>query len=289
MRWETTTCHGCGEKYGYNAASPRVTLESLDCKECQRVLRIAEEFGDTETGQQLLFAEHPDVVAHLEKRKKHQAEFVAQIKEAMEKKEHEDALKIVPEVDITPLWKAGEILSSDDREKYQAVISIGFDGEDHPDGWLKFEGEKKRLRIQDWRVPAHFIRGEGGTPGLGRDGWCQPEQLKELLEFIPRVTGRLLVHCYAGHSRSTAATLIFYAFRMGVGKEKEAVEKLFEHSKNISPNPWMVALADCVMERKGNLFEAAAVYDKWVDYPEVMQTIDYARVYYKRHQGLTAF
>ena len=55
-------CSGCGVRIQYNGYKPR---RSLDCKLCQKTVKVAEEYGDTEEGLRLLHAHEPFVVKWL--------------------------------------------------------------------------------------------------------------------------------------------------------------------------------------------------------------------------------
>lgn len=67
---------------------------------------------------------------------------------------------------------------------------------------------------------------------------------------------RLLVHCHAGISRSSAIALTILAARMGPGSERRAAEELFRIRPEAVPNLHVVALADRILARGGHLLEA---------------------------------
>lgn len=62
---KVATCSGCGARIQYNGYKPR---RSLDCDTCLKVLKVAEEYGDTEQGLRLLHITEPGVVKHLARR-----------------------------------------------------------------------------------------------------------------------------------------------------------------------------------------------------------------------------
>ncbi|MEE8271619.1 MAG: protein tyrosine phosphatase [Alphaproteobacteria bacterium] len=66
----------------------------------------------------------------------------------------------------------------------------------------------------------------------------------------------LLVHCFAGVSRSTAAALIALSLR-AEGREAEAARHLRQHAPHAHPNRRIVALADRLLDRDGRLVAAA--------------------------------
>jgi predicted protein tyrosine phosphatase len=70
--------------------------------------------------------------------------------------------------------------------------------------------------------------------------------------------GVLLVHCHAGISRSTAATLMILAQGQPREGEHELVERLLQIRPQAWPNSRMIAFADELLDRKGRLFAATA-------------------------------
>jgi predicted protein tyrosine phosphatase len=66
----------------------------------------------------------------------------------------------------------------------------------------------------------------------------------------------LLVHCWAGISRSTAAAYILLCDRLGPGSETEIAQSLRYRAPHACPNPLMIRLADRLLERNGRMIEA---------------------------------
>lgn len=66
----------------------------------------------------------------------------------------------------------------------------------------------------------------------------------------------LLVHCWAGISRSTAAAYILLCDRLGAGCEAEIARALRYRAPHAYPNPLMIRLADAMMTRNGRMIEA---------------------------------
>ena len=81
------------------------------------------------------------------------------------------------------------------------------------------------------------------------------DDLVSALEF-DRPEERLLVHCHAGISRSSAIALAILAGRMGAGNERIAVGELFRIKPEAVPNLHVVTLADRLLARDGQLLEA---------------------------------
>jgi predicted protein tyrosine phosphatase len=84
------------------------------------------------------------------------------------------------------------------------------------------------------------------------------ERLVELaerlrVELLRTTSGRVLVHCEAGVSRSAAAALIMYAVWLGAGREQEALDRVLAQRAIARPNRLMVAMADQLLGRHGSL------------------------------------
>lgn len=71
----------------------------------------------------------------------------------------------------------------------------------------------------------------------------------------------LLIHCMHGVGRSAAAALAILADRLGAGREKDAVAKLFAMRPEATPNLVITALADRALDRNGALTSALAQYE----------------------------
>jgi predicted protein tyrosine phosphatase len=80
-----------------------------------------------------------------------------------------------------------------------------------------------------------------------------------LAEGLRSDTGRVLIHCEAGVSRSSAAALIMYAYWLGPGREQEAMKRVLSQRPVAIPNRRMVELADRLLGRAGHLVEALTV------------------------------
>jgi predicted protein tyrosine phosphatase len=66
----------------------------------------------------------------------------------------------------------------------------------------------------------------------------------------------LLVHCWAGISRSTAAAYILLCDRLGAGCEADVARALRYRAPHAYPNPLMIRLADAALERRGRMVES---------------------------------
>ena len=66
----------------------------------------------------------------------------------------------------------------------------------------------------------------------------------------------LLVHCWAGVSRSMAAAYIILCDRLGPGKEVRIAQELRTRAYYAWPNALMIRLADEALKREGRMIEA---------------------------------
>jgi predicted protein tyrosine phosphatase len=82
-------------------------------------------------------------------------------------------------------------------------------------------------------------------------------------ELPPDAT--LLVHCYAGVSRSPAAAYVLACAASVAGDERAIAQRLREASPKATPNALMVCLADEILQRGGAMREAIAGIGRGAD------------------------
>jgi len=142
---------------------------------------------------------------------------------------------------------AGKILCSPrKRAEFGYLVSIGAPEEREPAGFRNI-ARRIRLVFEDAMTAA-----EGG-PSRG--------EIDKLIDFSRSVDfskGRLLVHCQAGISRSSAAAMIVLAALFGPGREGEAVDFVFRSHPQAKPNRRMLELADGLLAAEGRLLAAGA-------------------------------
>jgi predicted protein tyrosine phosphatase len=82
--------------------------------------------------------------------------------------------------------------------------------------------------------------------------------VRELLDFVGSWdrAAPLLIHCFAGVSRSTAAAFISVCALAPRRDEAEIAQALRAASPTATPNPRLVALADAVLGRAGRMSRA---------------------------------
>jgi predicted protein tyrosine phosphatase len=92
------------------------------------------------------------------------------------------------------------------------------------------------------------------------EGHVLPEDahVDQLLDFVRAWDKRdpLLIHCYAGVSRSTAAAYISYLALHPDACEEETAQRLRQLSPTATPNARLVALADAALKREGRMIAA---------------------------------
>lgn len=93
-----------------------------------------------------------------------------------------------------------------------------------------------------------------------REGFVQPDtcHVAEMLAFFRSWDQQapLLIHCYAGVSRSTAAAFIGACALRPDGRETVLADRLRAASATATPNLRLVALADTLLGRNGRMVEA---------------------------------
>ena len=93
-----------------------------------------------------------------------------------------------------------------------------------------------------------------------QDGMTPPgeDHVRDILDFAGRWDRRkpMVVHCYAGISRSTASAYIIAAALAPHRDEFELARKLRDLSPSATPNPRLVALADRMLGRQNRMVEA---------------------------------
>jgi predicted protein tyrosine phosphatase len=120
------------------------------------------------------------------------------------------------------------------------LVSIG---EPHNELPLGFNNVARRLRL----LFADHVDGEYGPAEE------DVRRIIELAESLRTSAGKVLIHCEAGVSRSSAAGLTMYAYWFGVGREREALEWVLAQRPIARPNRRMVSLADELLGRGGRL------------------------------------
>lgn len=150
-----------------------------------------------------------------------------------------DSCRIQIEVASRP--EASTILSSPNKcREVSFLVSIGAPEDELPVGYAN--------------VPSK-IRLLFGDTNSSEDGPTESDVrcLIELAQTLKGSAGKVLIHCEAGVSRSTAAALIIYTCLLGPGSEREAIERVLGQRPIARPNRRMVEIADHLLGRGGRL------------------------------------
>ena len=145
---------------------------------------------------------------------------------------------------VAPLHEVAGLAA---RHQPSHLISLASPG--HVDAPLaKAPPHRLDLRFNDIVEPR-----EGLTPPTETD-------VAALLAFAASWDGArpLLIHCWAGVSRSTAAAYVIACDRTAPGREADWAERLRSLAPTATPNPLIVALADRCLNRHGAMTRAIA-------------------------------
>jgi len=128
-------------------------------------------------------------------------------------------------------------------------------------GWLVSAiNEDKMLDTPDTIAAEHHLKLAMNDISVVRDGLVLPNEnhVQRLVEFAQNwdQDDPLMIHCWAGVSRSTAGLFIMLChLNEGVDEEKIAFA-LREASPTATPNMRLVALADDYLDRGGAMVQA---------------------------------
>lgn len=108
-------------------------------------------------------------------------------------------------------------------------------------------------------------------------GYAAPNeaQVAQLLDFgrTWNMTGPMVVHCYAGVSRSTAAALAVMCL-YNEGREYEVARLLRERAPHAQPNRRIVQLTDRALGLDGRLIDAVAAIGAATPYDGRARTVE---------------
>ncbi|HEY6137010.1 MAG TPA: hypothetical protein VI670_04535 [Thermoanaerobaculia bacterium] len=147
------------------------------------------------------------------------------------------------EIVICSREEAGEILCSPSRRR-DVVLLVSI-GETHDPAPAGFRNVSPRMRLL--------------FPDTNGEGGATVDDVRRLIDMartFAEKSGRVVIHCQAGISRSTAAATIFYAVLLGHGREDEAIARVIAARQFALPNRRMIRLADELLGREGRLIAA---------------------------------
>lgn len=170
----------------------------------------------------------------------------------------------LPPIVLTDKEVAGALLRRKPAvTRIRHVVSIGAPESQPPTAFAEHPARKLRLVFDDIESESAPNGYEGPSLQHARDVVRFSEALVDLVN-----PGVVLVHCAAGISRSSAATLILLAVLLGPGREADAVSRLVAVKEQtararlrapreiIRPNRRLVWLGDQVLGRDGALLDA---------------------------------
>jgi predicted protein tyrosine phosphatase len=123
------------------------------------------------------------------------------------------------------------------------------------EAWPVADGAGLRLAFHDIAEPR-----QGFTPPDGA-------QVARLLDFAAGwdAARPMLVHCWAGVSRSTAAAFVIACQRAPGRSERDIAQALRAAAPYATPNPLLVSLADAALGRGGRMSAAIAEIGRGAD------------------------
>lgn len=111
-------------------------------------------------------------------------------------------------------------------------------------------------------VPARHLRLDFSDITEPREGEVapMPDHVRAILDFARGWdrTAPMVVHCFAGVSRSTAGAFISACDLMPEASEREIAERIRQLSPTATPNARLIAFADDMMNRRGRMVDAIA-------------------------------
>ncbi|MES1202704.1 MAG: protein-tyrosine phosphatase family protein [Pseudomonadota bacterium] len=113
-----------------------------------------------------------------------------------------------------------------------------------------------------------------------QEGWLHPTEahVDELLKFIAAwdEKGPILIHCYAGISRSTATAFVTACLHNPDTDEMIIARELREASPTATPNRRIVQLADLALGRKGRMLHAVESIGRGASWAEIGEAEPFA-------------
>jgi predicted protein tyrosine phosphatase len=144
---------------------------------------------------------------------------------------------------VTPLSAVEDTIKSHRPSRLVTLLSPDHMIETHPT-----LGPDRHLRLG---VQDIIDASAGDTPPAAK-------HVLQLLEFGREWDAQepMLVHCWAGISRSTAAAFILACDRAGAGSEVRLAQELRARAKHADPNRLMVRIGDDLLGRRGKMVDA---------------------------------
>jgi len=145
---------------------------------------------------------------------------------------------------VSPLHVVEELVVTRDIGR---VLGLLAGCNEHPDlPELAASGNHLKLTMHDIAMPVDGMT----TPGAGH--------VETLIEFIADWDRKkpMLIHCWAGVSRSTASAYIAQCMLSPERSEDDLATELRHLSPSATPNPLIIAHADVILGRDGRMVAA---------------------------------
>lgn len=155
------------------------------------------------------------------------------------------------------------------EERPSAVVSLLSPHQMIPEIHSFTDGRHLRLEMED---VSEIRRGEMGPAR---------EHISELIEFVGKwdQSAPIIIHCWAGISRSTAAALITQCVLRPDADDAELAIRMASVAPHAKPNRLLIQYADEALDRGGHLIKAAK--SVWTD----VAVYEGTRFYYPLHGG----
>lgn len=102
------------------------------------------------------------------------------------------------------------------------------------------------------------------TKDVSKEHAPRKYHVKKIVSFLRKIEegSKVLIHCYAGVSRSSATAYILLNLLYGPGKEKEILKHIKKIRPQAKPNLLMIKYADRILNRNGSMWFSL----KYMDY-----------------------
>ena len=145
---------------------------------------------------------------------------------------------------VCPLQPVERLVSEYDVGR---VLGLLAGANEHPNlPALAASGNHLKLTMHDIAAPVEGMK----PPGA--------DQVEQLIDFARQWNQKapMLIHCWAGISRSTASAFITQCLHHPDKSEQELADELRELSPSATPNPLIIAHADAMLNRNGRMISA---------------------------------
>ncbi len=134
------------------------------------------------------------------------------------------------------------------RQSVQRAVSLLAPWDEFPDLKLDADNAHLKLAFEDVDHPQDGVQGP------------KKQHVEQLINFVSDWDRQspLLIHCWAGVSRSTASAFITVCFHNPDADEFDLARILRKASPTAKPNPRLIAFADELLNRKGRMIDAVA-------------------------------